>query len=79
VFPVALAFRSRECHSIRPCTVVRLPLTEACLRFSRTRLFNQLFPQRGTWRAEALDVGVDVSRHSAGNFPTCSCAVGCDA
>ena len=66
----APAFRSRECHSIPPCTVASLPLTEACLRFSRTSLFNQLFPQRGTWRSEARDVGVDVSRHSAGNFPT---------
>jgi len=70
VFPVALAFRSRECHSIRPCTVVRLPLTEACLRFSRTSLFNRPFPQRDTWRSEVLDVEVDVSRHSAENFPT---------
>jgi hypothetical protein len=33
VFPVAPAFRCRECHSIRPCTVVSLPLTEACRRF----------------------------------------------
>ena len=49
---------------------IAFPLTEACLRFSRTSLFNQLFPQRGTWSSAALDVGEEVSRHSAENFPT---------
>jgi hypothetical protein len=42
--PFAPAFRSRECHSIRPCTARSLPLTEACLRFSRTSLFIRSFP-----------------------------------
>jgi hypothetical protein len=34
----APAFRSRECHTIRPCTVRSLPLTEARLRNYRTSL-----------------------------------------
>jgi len=34
--PLAPAFRSRECHNIRPCTVQSLPLPEACLRNYRT-------------------------------------------
>ena len=43
----APAFRSRECHTIPPCTVVRLPLTEACLRDYRTSLFMRPFTRRG--------------------------------
>src|SRR4029453_16034435 len=42
----APAFRSRECHMIPPCTVVRLPLTEACLRNCRTSLFMPPFTRR---------------------------------
>ena len=57
----ALAFRSRECHSIRPCTVVRLPLTEACLRFSRTSLFMPAFPQTGLSGPERPGVGADAA------------------
>jgi hypothetical protein len=48
VFPVAPAFRCRECHSIRPCTVVSLPLTEACRRVSRTSLFIQSVSRRAS-------------------------------
>ena len=47
VFPVAPAFRCRECHRIRPCTVVSLPLTEARLRNSRTSLFTRTFTASG--------------------------------
>ena len=36
--PFAPAFRSRECHTIRPCTVQSLSLTEADLRHYRTNL-----------------------------------------
>ena len=43
---LAPAFRSRECHTIRPCTVLRLPLTEARLRDCRTSLFNGSFTAR---------------------------------
>src|SRR6516162_9167868 len=42
----APAFRSRECHIIPPCTVVRLPLTEDCLRDYRTSLFMPPFTRR---------------------------------
>jgi hypothetical protein len=45
--PFAPAFRSRECHNIRPCTVQSLPLTEACLRNYRTSLFIQAFTKSG--------------------------------
>ncbi len=31
----APAFRSRECHTIAPCTVASLLLSEACLRENR--------------------------------------------
>lgn len=37
----APAFRFRECHSIRPCIVQSLPLTEARLRNYRTSLLTQ--------------------------------------
>jgi hypothetical protein len=42
----APAFRSQECHTIRPCTVRRLPLTEARLRHYRTSLFIRTFATR---------------------------------
>ena len=42
----APAFRSRECHIIRPCTVWSLPLTEARLRHYRTSLFIRTFATR---------------------------------
>ena len=42
----APAFRSRECHSIRPCTVQSLPLAEARLRNYRTSLFIRTFATR---------------------------------
>jgi hypothetical protein len=45
--PFAPAFRSRECHNNRPCTVQSLPLTEACLRNYRTSLFIQAFTKSG--------------------------------
>jgi hypothetical protein len=42
----APAFRSRECHSIRPCIAQSLPLTEARLRNYRTSLLTQPLTKR---------------------------------
>ena len=41
--PLLSPFGTRECHKIQPCTLGSLPLTEACLRFSRTSLFIRSF------------------------------------
>ena len=46
MLPVAPAFRCRNCHGIRPCTVVGRPFAEAYQRFSRTSLFMGSFPRQ---------------------------------
>ena len=46
--PLLSPFGTRECHKIQPCTIRSLPLTEACLRFSRTSLFIQSFSGKGS-------------------------------
>jgi hypothetical protein len=69
VFPVAPAFRSQECHSIRPCTVVSLPLTEARLRNSRTSLFTRTFTASGCVAPGDLAWGEDVAWRSDGSSP----------
>src|SRR2546430_2375536 len=56
----APAFRSRECHTIPSCTVVRLPLTEACLRNCRTSLFMPPFTRRDRVGSNVQAVGADV-------------------
>jgi hypothetical protein len=58
--PFAPAFRSRECHKIRPCTAQSLSLTEARLRNYRTSLFIQPLTRRDSAAPSAWDVVVDI-------------------
>ncbi len=54
----APAFRSRECHNIRPCTVQSLPLTEArlqdyrilCVRAHNVREIRTSGLMKGHWK-----------------------------
>lgn len=66
----APAFRFRECHSIRPCTVRSLPLTEARLRNYRTSRFTQPLTTRDEATPNAWDVAADIVLNSDENSPT---------
>jgi hypothetical protein len=54
---------------IQPCIVVSLPLTEACLRFSRTSLFMQSFTQQETVRLSVPVVAMEIAPYTGENYP----------
>ena len=68
--PFAPAFRYRQCHTLRPCTVQSRSLTEARLRNDRTSLFIPPVTRRDSAAPSAWDVAVGIGPRSAENSPT---------